>query len=385
MKFKYQNLPISTNLVIIFILLLMMVGSVSAYTLQNMPSGYSTDSNDYLLALDFEDGLTNSSSAGCNIETTIVANGSKSIACGTNTEGGGSAIGQGNFKQTSSDFTCEAWVYWQTTTDNMGLGLVNSTSVDDNDLWYKQPSIYYHHTISYFSGWPGTTYMTPNVLPVTGSWHNYKIHYRNQTSTIVEKNLTYDFVEGTNYLDSDTYQGNDNGIAQYSAFLVATGSGGTANPTILDNILCYEGTVAPIPVVTPIINSSWLVTYGVASYDTGNEWNSAAAVDVILDPSFTVTTNEATNMSCSLTNANYTTMVALDSNYKSTTTNTTSHSYTLYDSLSFGNQCVYCSFVKSDGTGELAASSSGCLNTYLLRGPSVTLNHPADGAIILVN
>jgi len=130
-----------------------------------------------------------------------------------------------------------------------------------------------------------------------------------------------------------------------------------------------DGLAYPFTVTTPITNSSWnITTTNQASYSNETAWELSQTAYITSDSlSFTVTASEASNMSCSLTDANYTTMVTTNSSYKSATTDTTDHSYTLVNDLAYGNQCVYCSFVRSDGTGELSASTSGCLKVnYLL-------------------
>ena len=113
--------------------------------------------------------------------------------------------------------------------------------------------------------------------------------------------------------------------------------------------------------ITSISNSTWNVT---SSNVVGNRtvWDQGEAVNVTSDlVSLAVTASEASNMSCSLTNANYTTMLSIESNYKSATTDATSHAYTLYDSITLGSNTLYCSFIASDGTGENTDSHSGPL------------------------
>ena len=61
---------------------------------------------------------------------------------------------------------------------------------------------------------------------------------------------------------------------------------------------------------------------------------------------------------------NHTEMLAANSNYKLATTGTTSHAGTLYDNITLGNHCMYCSGISDPCGIETAAgvSSSRCLN-----------------------
>jgi len=65
----------------------------------------------------------------------------------------------------------------------------------------------------------------------------------------------------------------------------------------------------------------------------------------------TFTADESSNCSCRLDYVqNYSTMITANANYKLATTDTTSHSVTLYDDLNITNHTMYCSCV--DGTGN---------------------------------
>lgn len=116
------------------------------------------------------------------------------------------------------------------------------------------------------------------------------------------------------------------------------------------------------PVVIPISNSSWNITTD--NVITGAlAWNNGSYVNITSDLlAFTVSASENTNMSCSIGNdLNYTSMVALSPDYKAATTDTTSHAYVVADDIPLGDSCLFCSFIRSDGTGELENSTSGCL------------------------
>ena len=135
-----------------------------------------------------------------------------------------------------------------------------------------------------------------------------------------------------------------------------------------------------------ITNSSWNVTStNQASFSNSTAWVTGETAYLKSDAlSYTVTASVATNMSCSLNDWNYTTMVASNSSFKASTTDATAHSMTFPEALSDNNQCVYCAFIKSDSTGGLANSTSGCLNTFLLTAPSITLNTPTNGSTVQI-
>ena len=141
-----------------------------------------------------------------------------------------------------------------------------------------------------------------------------------------------------------------------------------SSDTSMEYMIAWKGdpTDAPYlsPPASPIVNSSWNATSNNIILGTGKAWNTGGFVNISSNLlSFVVNSSEATNMSCSIgNNVNYTTMVALDSNYKSATTDTTEHAYTVSDNILIGNSCLYCSFIRTDGTGEYNDSHSGCLN-----------------------
>ena len=117
---------------------------------------------------------------------------------------------------------------------------------------------------------------------------------------------------------------------------------------------------------TPPTNSTWNVTsQNLPSGENSSIWNAGGenVINITNNTlSLTVVTDENSNGSCILDHDwNYTTTIANNSNYKFATTETTSHSYLVYDNISVGNHCLYCSFIDADGN-EFAGSSSGCLN-----------------------
>ncbi len=118
--------------------------------------------------------------------------------------------------------------------------------------------------------------------------------------------------------------------------------------------------------IMPPINSSWNVTSNnVVEDENSSTWNFGGTINITTDLlSFTVTTNENSNGSCRLeVEQNYTEMIANNSNFKFATTETTSHAYTISETITEGNHCLYCSFIDESGNEPKGAnSSSGCLN-----------------------
>ena len=137
---------------------------------------------------------------------------------------------------------------------------------------------------------------------------------------------------------------------------------------------------------TPPTNSSWNVTSNnVVSGENRGTWNNGGTINITSNLlSLTVETDENSNGSCVLDHDwNYTYAVSQNPNYKFATTETTSHAYTVYDNISVGTHCLYCSFIDASGN-EYANSSSGCLNINRLNldnYPNVTLLSPATGTI----
>jgi len=116
---------------------------------------------------------------------------------------------------------------------------------------------------------------------------------------------------------------------------------------------------------TPPVNSSWNVSSdNVVFGENSATWIDGGTVNITSDLlSLTVSTDENSNMSCRLdVEGNYSENIAFDSRTKSATTETTSHAMTLFQNISEGNHCVYCSFIDEYGNGEVGGkSSSGCL------------------------
>lgn len=132
---------------------------------------------------------------------------------------------------------------------------------------------------------------------------------------------------------------------------------------------------------TPPTNSSWNVTNNDIFSENGSVWNTGGEVNIssnILTGK--VTTNENANGSCRLdVEQNYNEMINVNINYKLATTETTDHSFTLYDNISVGTHCLYCSFIDSDSNEPSAGTStSGCLNLTYWGSMNVTLNKPEN-------
>lgn len=154
---------------------------------------------------------------------------------------------------------------------------------------------------------------------------------------------------------------------------------------IIDKLMIYNGETCPTSDSTPPTNSSWNVTSTASLYNGENSsvWNIGGTINISADLlSFTVTASESSNMSCRLdVEQNYTQMVAANSAYKATTTETTAHSYTLYDSITRGTHCVYCSFIDALGNEPAGSkSSSGCLNINMNRTINITNILPTNNS-----
>lgn len=115
-------------------------------------------------------------------------------------------------------------------------------------------------------------------------------------------------------------------------------------------------TIILLPVVS---NSTWNVT---TPYVDGNRtrWDTGGKVNITYNSlAITVSTSVNTNMTCDLdVERNYTEMLLYNIQTKAATTETTSHSITLFENISLGEHCVYCSFITPSGIG----GESGCLN-----------------------
>ena len=111
--------------------------------------------------------------------------------------------------------------------------------------------------------------------------------------------------------------------------------------------------------------SGFNVTSNVSDNADRYAWNNGTLVNVSLNLlSFTFQTNVKSNCSARLNaSQNYTQMVETNANYKMATTETLSHSYTMYDNISTGNHCVYISCINMFRAEPATNSTtSGCLN-----------------------
>lgn len=115
-------------------------------------------------------------------------------------------------------------------------------------------------------------------------------------------------------------------------------------------------------------NTSWSVTSGnTIPGEDPLAWNYGGNVNITTATlSLSVDSGLSTNMSCRIgQNQNYTTMLNANSSYKASTTETNSHTFTVGEEITYGNHCLYCAFIQSNGT-ESTLSDSGCLNFTLL-------------------
>ncbi len=140
----------------------------------------------------------------------------------------------------------------------------------------------------------------------------------------------------------------------------------------------------PVVDITPPTNSSWNVTSNNTFFEDSSSWNNGGTVNLSSNLlTLTVTTDETSNGSCRIgVEQNYTEMVANNSNFKFATTATTSHSYVVFDNITFGDNCLYCSFIDDDGNEPAGGvSSSGCLNVTYWSSMNVTLNQPLNETV----
>jgi len=223
----------------------------------------------------------------------------------------------------------------------------------------------------------GSSTIGTGLTIIASKIHNFSlfVEYTGHTTTY---NLWDDNDLENNWPDN-AHKNND----PLAEFYVAP-DGGTANWT---GVYMWNQTMIgsdPCPLgedTTPPTNSTWEVTSGnVPAGQSTTIWDTKGVVNISNDTlSFTFTASEDSNWSCILEqNLNYSDTIALDSNYKLATTETTSHSYTVYDDFSEGNYCLYCSGIDLAGNGG-DNSSSGCLN--FSRWSTPNLETPTDQSV----
>lgn len=211
-----------------------------------------------------------------------------------------------------------------------------------------------------------TNYEGRNIV-----YNNSQMIFNNSNANTIEDEPA--FKVGCNPTNGDNVDGQIDNLIVWNA-----------SPTT-DNIQAwvdeaYNGGAGRNPLIADVLtNSSWNVT---SANVIGNrtEWNAGGVVNVSSDLlSFTFTASANSNASCSLNNnVNYTTMIAIDTDYKLATTDTTEHAYTLADTLILGENTMYCSMIASDGTLELPLSSSGALTINYLDIVLPTFDHALE-------
>lgn len=279
---------------------------------------------------------------------------------------------------TSVDTTCAVRIYF----DGCKGGIVSGLQIRDTP--YSE-SIFFcskaNTNPGYWTYYSGSGYVDTGIPIVQDQWNELAVTYWSNDTTIL-------YLNGANILNF-----------QYSGPNTITGVGlgtfSTASdcPVLFDYFRCWTGTYTDEPSVgdtTPPTNSSWKVTSGNVVYgqDT-TAWNYGGTINITSDSlSLNVTTDESSNGSCVLDHDwNYTYTInqsPIEDGipvYKFPLTDTTDHFYIVYDDISIGNHCLYCSFIDSSGN-EFTHSSSGCLPVYRLSisAPNVTLISPADSS-----
>ena len=147
-------------------------------------------------------------------------------------------------------------------------------------------------------------------------------------------------------------------------------------------------TAAPLtPTPAIFFNTTWNISSANNLKENNNTWPDGTVNISSNLLSFTVQTNITSNMSCSIGNdLNYTAMVSLNANYKAATTDTVQHAYTVYDNISIGSNCLYCSLLSSPGNLENGANSTtGCLSIRRYDYVNVTLVAPADQSTAIID
>jgi hypothetical protein len=127
---------------------------------------------------------------------------------------------------------------------------------------------------------------------------------------------------------------------------------------------------------TPPTNSTWDITSGNIFSEDSTTWNTNGVLNISSDLlSLTVIASENSNATCVLdSDLNYTLAESTNVNYKFATTDTTSHAYTVYDSISFGLHDLYCSFIDSVGN----IGGSGALKLARYGNTTNTLEYPSN-------
>lgn len=138
-----------------------------------------------------------------------------------------------------------------------------------------------------------------------------------------------------------------------------------------------------------VTNSSWNITSNnLADGVETTVWNTGEQAIFTSDvASFTVTTDYNTNGSCALNRDwTYEQMVEANESYKLATTETISHSGTLADSIPLNkDNCMFCSFIKTDGTGSNTPTIIQQSHDMAGTGPNVGDGYYAGTMITLDN
>ena len=143
------------------------------------------------------------------------------------------------------------------------------------------------------------------------------------------------------------------------------------------------------PDITLPTNSTWNITStnlipGVNS----TRWDDGLLISIFNDSLiFNVSTDEDANGSCRLdTEGNHTENLAADANYKLLRNDTTSHYFSVYNTIAIGNHCLYCSWIDASGNEPASGkSSSGCLNVTRWADSCPSVGAAAGGQPIIVS
>lgn len=312
------------------------------------------------------------------------------IGGGWKSNGDSDCMATGNSTDYSNLGAIELWVNLTTTGSNQVL--FANTNVTENNVHTEAKTVSPNLRLDDTGN---GNYLVSAHQPTANAWLHYVVT-RNATHHTVYINGTYDSsIAETNAFSLDNhnqftlgalnyFDGGVPSIIQESVIvydLVRLYNKNLTNEEV--NFTFNEGVGRVISAVGTIDLTNFEITSGNLQGTNTTAWDQNASINVTTDVlTGTFTTNVDANCSMRLNiSQNYTEMIAADSNYKLATTETTSHSFTLYDTINLGNQKVHISCVDTNGAGRAAGvSDSGALELNMVSpsGVSVTLQFPLD-------
>lgn len=192
-------------------------------------------------------------------------------------------------------------------------------------------------------------------------------------------------IDGSNYIRTGLYS-TSNDYPNGTAAKDGTSSSWPAQNHDLTMTIGYSEYVDTTDAVPNITQATYNVTSGNIFGENSTAWRTNGSVMNFSSDLLSLTFDTDVSSNCSMrldTEQNYTEMIAANSNYKLATTDTTSHSGTLFDSITHGNHSLYISCI-SNGNNETppGVSTSGQLNLTLWENLTVTLDSPANDSLL---